>query len=104
MTAATINKQKEQWLDMGGDGNMHPVHDPAKIPANLLVHEQVKALQAEVLRLRQKNANRKQALRDLNAAMERKSHRLGVVQIERSVMLDDLEDAYAKIRQLRKSL
>ena len=103
MTAATIRVPASTWQELGGDGQMHPVHDPAKIPASLLVHEQVKALQAEVLRLRQKNANRKQALRDLNAAMERKSHHLSVVQIERSVMIDNLEDAYAKIRQLRKS-
>lgn len=83
---------------------MHPVHDPAKIPANLLVHEQVKALQAEVLRLRQKNANRKQALRDLNAAMERKSYHLGNMRRERFIMFDELDETQARLRQLRKSL
>lgn len=98
MTTATA-----PWMELGGDGKMHEVKDPAKIPAHLLSTEQSASLQREVLRLRQKNSQRKQALRDLNAAMERKSHRLEVQNIERNVMADELEEAYAKIRQLRRN-
>lgn len=98
MTTATA-----PWMELGGDKKMHEVKDPAKIPAHLLSTEQSASLQREVLRLRQKNSQRKQALRDLNAAMERKSHRLEVQNSERNVMADELEEAYAKIRQLRRN-
>lgn len=90
------------WQELGKDGNMHEVRDPAKIPAHLLTTEQQAALQKEVLRLRQKNAHRKQALRDLNAAVERKSYRLMNANIERGVMLDELEETYGKLRQARR--
>lgn len=100
MTLAT----RETWSELGGDGKMHVVHDPARIPAHLLTNEQTRALQQEVVRLRQKNSQRKQALRDLNAAMERKAHRLNVNNIERNALLDEYEEALQRIRQMRKHM
>ena len=91
-----------KWSEVGGDGAMHPVHDPARIPAIHLSTEEVRTLQKEVLRLRQKNRQRKQALRDLNAAMERKSHRLTLNNIERNALLDEYEDVLQKLRQIKR--
>lgn len=99
MTTATASNT---WQELGGDGKMHVVRDPARIPAIHLSAEEVRTLQKEVLRLRQKNRQRKQALRDLNAAMERKAHRLAVNNIERNALLDEYEEALQKVRELKK--
>lgn len=98
------SKQYSPWVDLGGDGKPHEIKDPSKIPSHLLTNEQVKALQAEVTRLRQKNAQRKQALRDLNYAMERKSHTLAVAQADRYDMGSVIDDYAVKNRQLRERL
>ena len=99
MTTATA---PTTWQELGGDGKMHVAHDVARIPAQHLSTEEVRVLQKEVLRLRQKNRQRKQALRDLNAAMERKAHRLAVNNIERNALLDEYEEALQKVRELKK--
>ena len=99
MTTATASNT---WQELGGDGKMHVVHDVARIPAQHLSTEEVRVLQKEVLRLRQKNIQRKQALRDLNAAMERKAHRLTLNNIERNALLDEYEETLQKLRQTKK--
>lgn len=101
MTTATASNT---WQELGGDGKMHVVHDLARIPAIHLSAEEVRTLQKEVLRLRQKNRQRKQTLRDLNAAMERKAHRLAVNNIERNALLDEYEEALQKVRELKKKI
>ena len=90
------------WNELGGDGKMHTVHDPARIPATNLSIQEVRALQEEVLCLRQKNRQRKQALRDLNAAIERKAYRLTLNNIERNALLDVYEETVQKLRQVGK--
>lgn len=97
MTVATA-----QWIDRMADGKDHQVTDPAKIPAGLLDLTQIKSLQEEVLRLRQKNAQRKAALRDLNAAIERKCYRLANANLDRQVLLDQYEEQVRKNLQLKK--
>lgn len=93
--AVTLEKPTV-WTELGGDGKSHPVHDPAKIPSHLLVNEQVKQLQAEVIRLRQKSRARREALRDSNRALER-YQRLAQVRLDdRNGLLEALDSALAK--------
>lgn len=66
-----VSDTKQQWFEICPDGVKREVHDPARIPANLLEITQVKILQAEVLKLRSKARARREALRDSNRALER---------------------------------
>jgi hypothetical protein len=77
------------------------VHDPARIPSHLLTNEQVKQLQAETLRLRNKNQQRKRALRDLSFAMERRSGLLQRLRADNHDLTESNEDMFARWCQLR---
>jgi hypothetical protein len=99
VTAAPVSLRSPKivpWPELGGDGIVHTVHDPALIPSHLLTNEQVKALQAETLRLRNKNQQRKRALRDLSFAMERRVGLLQRVRADNHDLITTNEDLFAK--------
>lgn len=106
MTAPTTidfrSPTKVGWTDIGGDGNQHAVSDPARIPSQLLTNDQVKALQQEVMRLRQKNSNRKYALRTANLACERYSAQIRRLTADRNDLQVSLDEMFEKLMQQKK--
>lgn len=104
--AVSLRSEKPAyWLELGGDGQSHQVHDPARIPSHLLINDQVKALQAEVIRLRQKSRARREAIRDANRALER-YQRLAMRRLgDRNDLqegYDDLFERYQQCKQAKK--
>lgn len=80
----------------------HVERDPAKIPAPFLTHAQIRDLQAEVLKLRLKRRNQREAIANLNRAMERKSYLLLRSNADRSVLNDDFESLRERYNQVRR--
>ena len=83
------------------DADEHIERDPAKIPAPFLTHAQIRDLQAEVIKLRLKRRNQREAIANLNRAMERKSYLLLRSNADRNVLNDDFESLRERYNQIK---
>lgn len=94
--------QTKKFTVEGALTEEHVEHDPAKIPAPFLTHAQIRDLQAEVLRLRLKRRNQREAIASLNRAMERKSYLLLRSNSDRNILNDDFESLRERYNQVRR--